>query len=132
MYLAAYQNRLAKKGSNQYVFEMGFYFKQPGTSVTIIELIFCIFTYGKLLDFQTDIEEESFTSQDLVDTAPSAGYDDIKKLIKESKQRIVCVRAGKWYEDHVKAVEVRLIYRHSGHFDVVVGIKCQIYNFVDL
>lgn len=54
---------------------------------------------------QIDDENSSFTSLDLVDTAPSAGYDDIKKLLKESRHRLICVRAGKYYEDHVRAVE---------------------------
>jgi hypothetical protein len=64
---------------------------------------------GNNVQFQLEFDDDSFTSQDLIDTAPTAGYDDIKKLLKESNQRIVCVKAGKWYEDHVKAVEVRIL-----------------------
>ncbi|XP_053381920.1 uncharacterized protein LOC128546148 [Mercenaria mercenaria] len=54
---------------------------------------------------KTDDGSDSFTSLDLVDNAPTGGYDDIKKLLKESNQRIICLRAGSWYEDHVKTVE---------------------------
>ncbi|KAL4218097.1 hypothetical protein ACF0H5_022833 [Mactra antiquata] len=48
---------------------------------------------------------ESATSLDDIDLFESAGFDDIRRLLNESKQRIISVRAGMPYEEHVKLVE---------------------------
>ncbi|XP_052762035.1 uncharacterized protein LOC128204677 [Mya arenaria] len=48
-----------------------------------------------------------FTTE-LTDTCRSAGYDEIKRLLRESRDRTISVKAGIPYEDHVRAVEQEL------------------------
>ena len=51
----------------------------------------------------------SCCSTDMLDSSATAGYEDIKKMLRETKDRMISVRAGMPYEDHVKATEVHIL-----------------------
>ncbi|XP_052249170.1 uncharacterized protein LOC127856981 isoform X2 [Dreissena polymorpha] len=52
-------------------------------------------------------ESSSLTGSGLQECYSSAGYDDIRRLLKESRQRITMVKGGMPYEEHIKAGEDR-------------------------
>ena len=51
-------------------------------------------------------EDTSILSEDLIDTCPTAGFENIKKFLKESSDRMVAVKSGMSYEEHVRLAEV--------------------------
>ena len=57
---------------------------------------------------EINLLEQSYLNEDLVDTCPSAGFDNIKKFANETRHRIIAVKAGMPYEEHVKLAEVRI------------------------
>ena len=55
---------------------------------------------------EKDKEDTSLLSEDQIDTCPTAGFENIKKFLKESSDRMVAVRSGMSYEEHVRLAEV--------------------------
>ena len=57
---------------------------------------------------ELNLLEQSYLNEDLEDTCPTAGFDNIKKFVNETRHRIIAVKAGMPYEEHVKLAEVRI------------------------
>ena len=100
--------------------------QETSTSCHIIYTIIFHFTdgeglsvdFGSFLLYQQEDElnllEQSYLNEDLEDTCPSAGFDNIKKFVNETRHRIIAVKAGMPYEEHVKLAEVRIFYAPKG------------------